>query len=954
MATNEVIKYNIIVDNKKALAGVKQFKTTAVGAGSAVTSAWAKAGPAMMAAGAAIGAAGVISGMKKVVGVYSDFEEQMANVSTLVDTNTVDMKKLEKQILGLSPVLGSATDNTKALYQAISAGVDPGKAVAFVGESAKAGKAGLTDALTAVEGGTTILNAFGMEAGKVTEVFDKMFTAVKAGKTTFPELSSAIGKVAPIAKSAGVSVDEMLGSVAALTKQGLKTTEAVTSLKAAFSNIIKPQGNAAKMAEELGIQFNAAGLKSKGLSGFLQDIGEKTGGNVEQMSKLFGSVEALNAVLALTSKQGGQDFKDILDGMANSAGETQTAFDKQSKTYKTSVATLKNSMEKVGVAIGSKVAPELAKAAVAIADWLEASMEAENSGLNQFIETASTLWGLFKDIIVALSPILKVVAIAFQGIGAAIKIISAVLSPLLKLLQSLLDILAGGIQWLTGWVKHLGFIGDAIGAVVGILPGMGDGIDNSTRAMTQFGQETKNISPEIRKLANDMGTLNYKALKKAADITEDWLDDSEDVRDSVNGWFSGQSDIDAMAKKFGELRTEMGMLGVNVPDIVDPKNERSVELYIKNLEKLAKLAKKGLKVNLQDYSTGENNASNTVEEVKKAIPKAPTVKVEQAQISLMKKVSEDALFTAGEQVKAQMKLNRLLKKEGELRQILANFMATDKATTIMGGMERGSMNDDIKSVTKDVKLLKEEMESLGMEVNIKFTGEGSTVLPLSEKIEEMKGKMSGFSDGVDEANPTLKVAFQDMAGQSLTTALSATERGFNTMYDSIIAGTFSVRDSFQSMAADILQSIGKMLASQAISSFVGMLGGSIMGAFSGGGGVGTAPTHVGAQGTTAFGMAGGGSIGANQPRLIGEKGPEIFMPKTSGSVIPNSQIGGGGGSLNVVNNISVESSGDKSADNKQANDIARAIDEKINKQIATATRPGGILNPTRNAAMGAR
>lgn len=49
------------------------------------------------------------------------------------------------------------------------------------------------------------------------------------------------------------------------------------------------------------------------------------------------------------------------------------------------------------------------------------------------------------------------------------------------------------------------------------------------------------------------------------------------------------------------------------------------------------------------------------------------------------------------------------------------------------------------------------------------------------------------------------------------------------------------------------------------------------------------------------GHAQGGGVGANRPILVGERGPELFMPGTSGRIIPNGGIGGGGGNTIQVN-----------------------------------------------------
>lgn len=47
--------------------------------------------------------------------------------------------------------------------------------------------------------------------------------------------------------------------------------------------------------------------------------------------------------------------------------------------------------------------------------------------------------------------------------------------------------------------------------------------------------------------------------------------------------------------------------------------------------------------------------------------------------------------------------------------------------------------------------------------------------------------------------------------------------------------------------------------------------------------------------------AGGGPVSAGTPYLIGERGPEMFVPRTAGSVVPNSALGGGGGNVTIVN-----------------------------------------------------
>lgn len=258
----------------------------------------------------------------------SDFTNGLAKVSTLVDTTVVSMDKVKEEIRSVSDETGaSVADLSESVYQAISAGVDAGHAVSFVKDMTIAAKAGFTDTTTAVNGVTTVLNAYGESAEEATAVTDQMLLAQNFGKTSFGEMAQSMGNVIPIAAQLNVSTQELFGSIAVLTKNGIRTSEAITGLKAAYSNILKPSSEAAKIAQSLGLEFNAAHLKSVGWVKFLEEVKQATGGDAEKMAQLFGSVEGLNSILVLTGKGAG-DFDKVMDQMAQSAGMTREAYEK--------------------------------------------------------------------------------------------------------------------------------------------------------------------------------------------------------------------------------------------------------------------------------------------------------------------------------------------------------------------------------------------------------------------------------------------------------------------------------------------------------------------------------------------------------------------------------------------------------------------------------------------------
>jgi len=109
-------------------------------------------------------------------------------------------------------------------------------------------------------------------------------------------------------------------------------------------------------------------------------------------------------------------------------------------------------------------------------------------------------------------------------------------------------------------------------------------------------------------------------------------------------------------------------------------------------------------------------------------------------------------------------------------------------------------------------------------------------------------------------------------------------------------GKMSFSDLTRSIITDILTMEMKMQASMLFRSFKGM----IMNALA----PNTAFTTVGTAfdvGAVGAGRASGGPVSANTPYMVGERGPELFMPNGAGTIIPNHALGGMGGQTNITN-----------------------------------------------------
>ena len=315
---------------------------------------------------------------------FMDFEDEMAVVSTLVDETEADLAELSAQALEASNNSGKAAKEiAQGAYQAISAGVDPSKSMEVTEKAAKGAKAGLSDTKTVIDGLTTSMNAWKISYDQTESVLDKMITTQNEGKTTLGDLANNMGKVTAFAPQLDVSLEEVLAATAALTKNGYSTENSMTALKNVMAAVLKPTAQAKEEAKALGLEFDAAALRSKGLVGFLKEISDKTQGDEEALARLFGSVEGLGGVMLLAGGAAG-DFADALDKIGHSSGALEKAFGKRTASRAEQMSMALNRMKNAAISFGQTLAPYIDMAAGAVeklADALGGMSEAEQRTL---------------------------------------------------------------------------------------------------------------------------------------------------------------------------------------------------------------------------------------------------------------------------------------------------------------------------------------------------------------------------------------------------------------------------------------------------------------------------------------------------------------------------------------------------------------------------------------------
>lgn len=324
------LHFDADIDTKKIEQGARKIDSElndiakrAANSGSIMDNAFGKVGntldkmginiPAMIGPAAGLAAA---FKFKQLADEALEFEKAfgmaMREVQTISGAVQTNFEGISKQIVDMAANgPDDAIKLAKAYYQIVSAGHDGAAGLELLAIASKAAVAGVTDTLTAADGLTTVINAWGLSSDKANFVADIMFKTVERGKTTFSQLASNIAQVAPLAAANNIEFEQIFAALQTITKQGTPTAQAMTQIRSSIIN----------MNNSLGDGWSKTMTYQDGLN----KIAEMAGGSSIELKKLIPDVEGMSAVLALTGEKARGAAED-LNETAKAAGAMETAY----------------------------------------------------------------------------------------------------------------------------------------------------------------------------------------------------------------------------------------------------------------------------------------------------------------------------------------------------------------------------------------------------------------------------------------------------------------------------------------------------------------------------------------------------------------------------------------------------------------------------------------------------
>ena len=230
-----------------------------------------------------------------------------------------------------------------------------------------------------------------------------------------------------------------------------------------------------------------------------------------------------------------------------------------------------------------------------------------------------------------------------------------------------------------------------------------------------------------------------------------------------------------------------------------------------------------------------------------------------------------------------------------------------------------------------------------------------------EQVKKLLGEISTLRGNVNAASAALKTEakgeldqfieqtteqLNNVQARAVRVAQGIGDAIGNSLTDGIVKlteGSATVQEVFanllRSVADVLIQESARMLAQYAALALARNL--AFGGASGGGGGVAQVLTSA-LDFSGAF--ADGGRPAVGKAALVGERGPELFVPNRSGTIIPNDQLGG---SSNTVT-VNVDAKGTEvSGNSDQSRQLGAAISRAVQAELVKQQRPGGVLHSSR-------
>ncbi len=317
------------------------------------------------------------------VSIAVNFEQSIARLGAITRSGDDALLGLEQTARRLGETTQfSASEATSAMTFLGMAGFKTNEIISATPGMLNLAQAAGSDLAGTADIASNILSGFSLKADEMGRVGDVLSATFTTSNTTLQMLGDTLKYAAPVASSAGASIEQVAAMAGLLGNVGIQGSMAGTALRAAFLRLSAPPKVAADALANLGVEVKDLDGNLRSVPELLQELAQATEGlgsaeRAEAIKQIFGS-EASAGLTELLKQAGSGALDSYIQQLQQAKGTADTMAKKMSATTAGSLKRLGSALESVAISIGSLLLPSVAAGAelfAGMASWVSGAAQ---------------------------------------------------------------------------------------------------------------------------------------------------------------------------------------------------------------------------------------------------------------------------------------------------------------------------------------------------------------------------------------------------------------------------------------------------------------------------------------------------------------------------------------------------------------------------------------------------